>query len=107
MRATPPWARMSDGTRSSAITAQAPASSAIFACSALVTSMMTPPLSMSARPLFTRIVPISVTQYLPTRCSSRGRRCSGPEGERSIEGITAVNADVLASDEVAVVGCEE
>ncbi len=62
MRATPPWARMSEGTRSSAITAQAPASSAIFACSALVTSMMTPPLSMSARPLFTRMVPKSVTE---------------------------------------------
>ncbi len=34
MRATPPSRRMSAGTRSSAITAQAPASSAIFACSA-------------------------------------------------------------------------
>jgi hypothetical protein len=28
----------------------APASSAIFACSAVVTSMITPPLSISARP---------------------------------------------------------
>ncbi len=54
MRATPPSLRMSEGTRSSAITAQAPAFSAIFACSALVTSMMTPPLSISARPTFTR-----------------------------------------------------
>ena len=35
MRATPPSARMSAGTRSSAITAAAPASSAIFACSAV------------------------------------------------------------------------
>ena len=34
IRATPPWARMSAGTRSSAITATAPASSAIFAWSA-------------------------------------------------------------------------
>ena len=34
MRATPPSRRMSAGTRSSAITAAAPASSAIFACSA-------------------------------------------------------------------------
>src|SRR3954469_25259573 len=50
---------MSAGTRSSAMTATAPASSAIFACSALTTSMMTPPLSISARPLFTRIVPYS------------------------------------------------
>ena len=59
MRATPPSRRMSAGTRSSAITAQAPASSAIFACSASTTSMITPPFSISARPLFTRIVPIS------------------------------------------------
>ena len=45
-----PRARMSAGTRSSAITAQAPASSAITACSASVTSMITPPLSISAKP---------------------------------------------------------
>ena len=62
MRATPPSRRMSAGTRSSAITAQAPASSAIFAWSASTTSMITPPLSISARPLFTRIVPISAMQ---------------------------------------------
>ena len=54
MRATPPSRRMSAGTRSSAMTAAAPASSAIFACSASTTSMMTPPLSISARPTFTR-----------------------------------------------------
>src|SRR3954465_4482967 len=59
MRATPPSRRMSAGTRSSAMTAQAPASSAIFACSASTTSMMTPPLSISARPLLTRMVPSS------------------------------------------------
>src|SRR5213592_42978 len=59
MRATPPWTRMSAGTRSSAITATAPDASAIFACSALTTSMITPPLSISARPLLTRIVPYS------------------------------------------------
>ena len=50
MRATPPVARMSDGTRSSAMTATAPASSAILACSGVTTSMMTPPLSIWARP---------------------------------------------------------
>ena len=61
MRETPPSRRMSAGTRSSAITATAPASSAIFACSALTTSMITPPFSISARPLFTRIVPVSFT----------------------------------------------
>src|SRR6266542_2518637 len=59
MRATPPSALMSAGTRSSAMTAHAPASSAIRAWSALVTSMITPPLSISARPPFTRIVPSS------------------------------------------------
>src|SRR3954471_5324661 len=59
IRATPPSRRMSAGTRSSAMTAHAPASSAIFACSASTTSMITPPLSISARPLLTRIVPYS------------------------------------------------
>src|SRR5437588_2536229 len=58
IRATPPSRRMSAGTRSSAMTATAPASSAIRACSAVVTSMITPPFSISARPLLTRIVPI-------------------------------------------------
>src|SRR5881392_4246586 len=61
IRATPPWARMSAGTRSRAMTAQAPASSAIFACSSVVTSMITPPLSISARPVLTRNVARSVT----------------------------------------------
>ena len=61
MRATPPSARMSAGTRSSAITATAPASSAIFACSALVTSMITPPLSISASPTFSLGVPLSMS----------------------------------------------
>src|SRR5262252_670374 len=54
IRATPPSLRMSEGTRSRAITAQAPAFSAILACSAFVTSIITPPLSISARPTFTR-----------------------------------------------------
>src|SRR3954451_25256493 len=59
MRATPPSRRMSAGTRSSAITATAPASSAPRACSASITSMITPPLSISASPVLTRIVPVS------------------------------------------------
>ena len=58
MRATPPWARMSDGTRSSAMTETAPASSAIRACSAVTTSMITPPRSMSASPRLTVNVPV-------------------------------------------------
>ncbi len=61
MRATPPSARMSDGTRSSAITDAAPADSAIRACSASTTSMITPPLSISARPDLTRKVAVSFT----------------------------------------------
>jgi hypothetical protein len=58
IRATPPWARMSAGTRSSAITATAPASSAILAWSAVTTSMITPPLSISAMPRLTLAVPV-------------------------------------------------
>src|SRR4026209_511490 len=58
IRDTPPWARMSAGTRSSAITATAPASSAIFACSGVTTSMITPPLSISASPRFTGNAPV-------------------------------------------------
>ncbi len=58
IRATPPSFRMSEGTRSSAITATAPASSAIFACSGVVTSMITPPLSISARPVLRARVPV-------------------------------------------------
>ena len=59
MRATPPAARMSDGTRSRAITATAPASSAILACSGVTTSMMTPPLSIWARPFLVVQVDVS------------------------------------------------
>ena len=49
---------MSAGTRSSAITATAPASSAILAWSGVTTSMITPPLSISAMPRLTRAVPV-------------------------------------------------
>src|SRR5215211_5839762 len=56
---TSPSTRMSAGTRSSAMTATAPASSAIFAWSAVTTSMITPPLSISASPVLTLSVPIS------------------------------------------------
>ena len=69
MRATPPSRRMSAGTRSSAITAQAPASSAIRACSGVTTSMMTPPFSISARPRLTGKVPVvceSISTSVPT-----------------------------------------
>src|ERR671937_1401150 len=74
MRATPPSALMSAGTRSRAITAAAPASSAILACSAVVTSMITPPLSISASPDFTVKVPVS--RCIPPSFG-RGARGSG------------------------------
>src|SRR5579875_594663 len=61
IRATPPCARISAGTRSSAITATAPASSAILACSGVTTSMITPPLSISAMPRLTRAVPVCLS----------------------------------------------
>ena len=46
IRETPPAARISAGIRSNAITAQAPAASAIRACSGVVTSMITPPFNI-------------------------------------------------------------
>src|SRR5690606_21234680 len=67
MRATPPAARMSAGTRSRAMTATAPAASAIFACSAFMTSMMTPPFCISAMPRLTRSVPVSIFSEPPDR----------------------------------------
>src|SRR5689334_9318288 len=79
MRATPPSRRMSAGTRSSAMTAQAPASSAIFACSALTTSMITPPLSISARPPLTLIVPTSCIDRILARGRSEKRLDGGTE----------------------------
>ena len=83
MRATPPWARMSAGTRSSAITATAPASSAMRACSGVTTSMMTPPFSISAIPRLTRSVPVaglavgSVVGFSETGMGYLGRAVSG------------------------------
>src|ERR1019366_2902338 len=65
IRATPPCLRMSAGTRSSAMTATAPASSAILAWSAVTTSMMTPPLSISAIPRLTRTLPVTAALALP------------------------------------------
>src|SRR5258706_6588509 len=54
IRATQPSARICAGTRWRAITATAPAFSAMAACSALVTSIITPPFSISARPVLRR-----------------------------------------------------
>ena len=90
MRATPPSLRMSAGTRSRAITATAPASSAIRACSAVVTSMITPPFSISARPVFRGSVPVlsgSVMAHASSRHvvpgRARGARPRRPGARRS------------------------
>ncbi len=86
MRATPPSRRMSAGTRSSAITATAPESSATRACSGVTTSMITPPRSISARPRLTRAVPVAGPGAWLTGCSGMDRsyrsdRCA-PNGFR-------------------------
>src|SRR3990172_911119 len=65
IRATPPWARMSAGTRSSAITAHAPASSAILAWSAVTTSMITPPFNICASPFLILKEPVSCSIQPP------------------------------------------
>src|SRR5437763_7040019 len=89
--ATPPWARMSAGTRSSAITAAAPASSAIFACSEVSTSMITPPFSISARPALT----VNVASSRAIRCWSLiGAECT-PTGSlpRMAEAVFEARGD--------------
>src|SRR3954454_8361029 len=85
---------MSAGARSSAITATAPASSAILACSGVTTSMMTPPRSISARPRFTRSVPVwrSISlslgaKELPSGCRrSHGLHLDPRGAGRDLEG---------------------
>ena len=67
MRATPPSRRMSAGTRSRAMTATAPASSAIRASAGVTTSMITPPFSISASPRLTRNVARSAISAKDTR----------------------------------------
>jgi hypothetical protein len=75
MRATPPSARIMAGTRSRAMTETAPASSAMRACSTFITSMMTPPLSISARPtLRRRLVPVKLLFSLIPAWSSTSER---------------------------------
>src|SRR5690349_8181416 len=70
IRETPPCARMSAGTRSNAITATAPAPSAMRACSGVTTSMITPPLSISAMPRLTRAVPVCADPFDPAAVST-------------------------------------
>ena len=67
--ATPPSARISAGILSRAITATAPDFSAITACSALTTSIITPPFSISAKPFFIlKVDSIFIYLILPTNC---------------------------------------
>src|SRR5947209_14608598 len=54
---------MSAGTRSSAMTAHAPASSAMRACSALTTSPISPPLLISGKVRLTCIVPVCFCMF--------------------------------------------
>ena len=78
MRATPPSRRMSAGTRSSAITAAAPASSATVAWAGVTTSMITPPFSISASPALTRKVATSRMSGSLAAGSERAvQRCGG------------------------------
>src|SRR3954468_6022836 len=93
IRATPPAFRMSAGTRSSAITATAPASSAIFAWSGVTTSMITPPLSIWARPFLVAQVEVStVIQASPSLGSTPGRSC------RPRRGAIGPSAPIIARD---------
>ena len=86
MRATPPAARMSAGTRSSAMTATAPASSAIFACSGVTTSMMTPPLSIWASPFLVAQVEVSTVMWDGFLwCCARFAGRAWPRGPRPFE----------------------
>src|SRR5690606_33067415 len=86
MRATPPAARISAGTRSRAMTATAPASSAMRACSGVVTSMMTPPLNPSAT------LRLASTVVVPASCisvASHHRLCPNKNpGEAMLSGAT-------------------
>src|SRR4051794_25811670 len=90
MRATPPSLRMSDGTRSSAMTAAAPASSAIRACSGVTTSMITPPFSISARPDLTLKVPVSISVLRIELPGARPAHLEQPRVEEAFELAPAV-----------------
>ena len=89
IREMPPSARMSAGTRSRAMTATAPASSAILACSGVTTSMITPPLSCSAMPRLTRSVPVPAEGVpLGDSCAATDA-ASGSTDDRRLHGTAA------------------
>src|SRR3989449_1529402 len=87
MRATPPAARMSAGTRSRAITATEPASSAMAACSAFVTSITTPPFCILAKPRFRSSVPNRI------RVRSRSRGMVFLRAELTVRGYFYLSAN--------------
>ena len=64
---------MSAGTRSRAMTATAPASSAMRAWSGVTTSMMTPPLSIWARPFLVAHVEVSTVVFATLSSDRRAR----------------------------------
>ncbi len=97
IRATPPEARMSAGTRSSAMTATAPASSAIFAWSGVTTSMMTPPLSIWARPFLVAQVDVSRVMWLWLRTPALGLPAMLAPGSSPVRaGRAASRARIIA-----------
>src|SRR3954452_17104234 len=98
MRATPPSRRMSAGTRSSAMTAHAPASSAIRACSASVTSMITPPLSISARPPLTRMVPSSAISSILALRGAAKNGLHRPQGNPRLDELRLARGHALESE---------
>src|SRR5581483_10713055 len=86
----------------------APACSAILACSAFVTSMITPPLSISARPVLTRSVATSaITLDCTARAAARPRPIPGTWlaalGEEAGDGVRE-RPRLLDEDEVPAVG---
>src|SRR6267143_3600447 len=105
MRATPPAARMSSGTRSRAMTATAPASSAIRACSALVTSITTPPFCIFAKPRLSSSVPDRILLK---------SRSTGMRGLLANDGLwlflfcgTASREQIACKDVIAEIGSPE
>jgi hypothetical protein len=92
MRATPPSRRMSAGTRSSAMTPTAPASSAMRASSGVVTSMMTPPRRFWARPHCCFTCGFCWMGFAERAVSARrARRVFFPASERGRERETAAS----------------
>ena len=101
IRETPPWARISAGTRSSAMTATAPASSAIRACSGVTNVHDHAHLSISAMPRLTRAVPVVFVSAGLDAAMSVGRSVlvtsihSTPD--RDAQGLTAIGLALSTS----------